>query len=268
MTKTVQSLERGLAVLELLNRHNGLTSNQVAKRCSLSRGTAHRMLETLRAEDYVLRDELSGAYWLTLKVRGLSDGYIDELWIASIVRPKIEQLGRKLIWPVNLTVPSGLNMMVRAATDYHSRLANYRIPTGWCTSMAGSASGRTFLAFCSDKDRNTFVDLISKTSASPRDEVVRDPAQWRKKLSEIRSRGYDTQVSDENMTAISIPIFEKKHAFACLTTRYSSLYIESLETALERFIPELRSTADEIGEQYAKRTTTRNQYSDTDQAIN
>tara|TARA_R110002110_G_scaffold303525_1_gene517603 strand:+ start:23409 stop:24209 length:801 start_codon:yes stop_codon:yes gene_type:complete len=256
MTKLVQALQRGLAVLEVLNRHNGLNANQLARRANLSRGTAHRMLETLREAGYVLRDELSGAYWLSIKVRGLSDGYIDEMWIANIVRPRIEKLGKEIVWPVNLTVPNGTDMMVRAATDYHSRLARYRIPTGWCTPMAGSASGRTFLAHCSEEDRNTFVELISRTSHNPRDALASDAELLEKKLNEIRQRGYDIQMSDENVMALSIPIFENDYAFACLTTRFSAQYI-SLEKGVERFLPALRATADEIGELYANRVTSR-----------
>lgn len=256
MTKVVQALQRGLAVLEVLNRHNGLNANQVAQRAGLSRGTAHRMLETLREAGYTLRDEHSGAYWLSIQVRGLSDGYIDELWIADIVRPRIEKLGKEIVWPVNITVPSGIEMVVRAATDYHSRLARYLIPTGWRRPMAGSASGRTFLAHCSPEDRKTFVDLIASTSRNPRDELAKNAAALTRKLEEICGRGYDTQLSDENVMAMSIPIYEGRYAFACLTTRFSAQSI-SLEKAEERFLPALRATADEIGRLYAARITTR-----------
>jgi IclR family mhp operon transcriptional activator len=256
VTKVVQALQRGLAVLEVLNRHNGLNANQVARRASLSRGTAHRMLETLREAGYVLRDEHSGAYWLSIRVRGLSDGYIDELWIANIVRPRIEKLGKEIVWPVNITVPSGIEMVVRAATDYHSRLARYLIPTGWSRPMAGSASGRTFLAHCSPEDRKTFVELIANTSKNPRDEPAKNVAALNRKLDEISARGYDTQLSDENVMAMSIPIYEGRYAFACLTTRFSAQNI-SLEKAEERFLPALRATADEIGQLYAARVTSR-----------
>jgi IclR family mhp operon transcriptional activator len=256
VTKVVQALQRGLTVLEILNRNNGLNANQVAQHASLSRGTAHRMLETLREAGYVLRDQYSGAYWLSIKVRSLSDGYIDELWIANIVRPRIEALGKELVWPVNITVPSGIEMVVRAATDYHSRLARYLIPTGWCTPMAGSASGRTFLAHCSPEDRKTFVELVASTSTNPRDELAKNAMLFNQKLDEVRARGYDTQLSDENVMAMSIPIYEDQYAFACLTTRFSARSI-SPEKAVERFLPALRVTADEIGQLYAERVTTR-----------
>jgi len=256
VTRLVQALQRGLAVLEILNRHNGLNANKVARRTGLTRGTAHRMLETLREAGSVLRDEHSGVYWLSIKVRGLSDGYIDELWIANILRPRIEALGKEIVWPVNVTVPSGIEMVVRAATDYHSRLARYLIPTGWCTPMAGSASGRTFLAYCSPEDRKTFVELIASTSKNPRDELARNAALLKRKLDEIVARGYDTQMSQENVMAMSVPIYEGKYAFACLTTRFSSQYI-SPEKAVERFLPPLRAAADEIGQLYASRVTTR-----------
>lgn len=256
MTKMVQSLQRGLAVLETLNRHNGLNANQVAKRCGLSRGTAHRMLETLRTEGYLLRDELSGAYWLSIKVRGLSDGYIDEIWIGNIVRPRIETLGQDLVWPVNLTVPSGPHMVVRAGTDYHSRLANYRIPTGWSISMSNTASGRAFLAFASPADRRTFTEMLEKYNSAreiPDDEEVKIS---RTDLEVIRQAGYATRKSREGVIALSVPVFEKKYAFACLTVRFASQFV-SLEKGLERFLPPLRNCADEIGQLYANRLTKR-----------
>lgn len=256
MTKIVQSLQRGLAVLEALNRHNGLNANQIAKRCGLSRGTAHRMLETLRTEGYLLRDEHSGAYWLSIKVRGLSDGYIDELWISNIVRPLIENLGQELVWPVNLTVPSGPHMVVRAGTDYHSRLANYRIPTGWSISMANSASGRAFLAFSSPSDRRTFSELLEKSASAREVPATESQTVPTSDLEQIRESGYASRVSREGVVALAIPVLDKKYAFACLTVRFSSQFV-SLEKGLERFLPALRTCSDEIGAQYTNRTTRR-----------
>ena len=88
MTQSIQSLERGLQILELLNRQTGLTANQVAKQSGLTRGTAFRVLETLRNLGYLLRDPDSGCYWLQRRVCALADGFIEEAWINQIARPE------------------------------------------------------------------------------------------------------------------------------------------------------------------------------------
>ena len=122
--------------------------------------------------------------------------------------------------------------------------------------MSGSASGGAFLAFCSPADRQTFSEMLEK-SASAREVKTEAPITVpRSDLDRIRKAGYATHSSSEGVIALSVPVYDKKYAFACLTVRFASRFV-SLEKGLGRFLPPLRSCADEIGELYSNRLTTR-----------
>ena len=53
---SVRALERGLDIIQLLNRHNGLTVTQVGQLTDLPRPTAFRLLRTLESLGYLFRD--------------------------------------------------------------------------------------------------------------------------------------------------------------------------------------------------------------------
>ena len=51
---SVRALERGLTIIAILNRHNGLTVTQIGKLSNLPRPTAYRLLRTLESLGYIL----------------------------------------------------------------------------------------------------------------------------------------------------------------------------------------------------------------------
>ncbi|MBL8628896.1 MAG: helix-turn-helix domain-containing protein, partial [Rhodospirillaceae bacterium] len=109
---SVRSLERGLDILRLLNRHNGLTVTETAEQVSLPRPTAFRLLRTLERLGYIFRDDADKKYRLTAQVRSLSHGYDQEEWLPKIARPIMVELCKKILWPVTISTNMGSQMLV------------------------------------------------------------------------------------------------------------------------------------------------------------
>ncbi len=55
--RPIRALLRGLEALAVLSASRGLTVTETARRAKLPRTTTYRILETLRAGGYVIRDE-------------------------------------------------------------------------------------------------------------------------------------------------------------------------------------------------------------------
>ena len=162
MPTLIQSISRCLVIIEALNLRNGATMADLCRQTGLTRGTVYRILETLKREGFLRKDEGSAHYWLAPRVRSLSDGYQDEWWIDAFARDILRRLGEEVRWPVKLLTPSGRDMLTRATTDFSSPFTDGKYPTGLRVAMPWSAAGRAYLAFCTDDDRQMLLKMAKK----------------------------------------------------------------------------------------------------------
>jgi IclR family mhp operon transcriptional activator len=251
MSSRVNSLLKGLKVLEELNRQNGATLNQLARITGFPRGTTYRLLETLRDGKYVAKNEAKGSYALTHAVQGLSDGYGEEAWIKSIAVPHMEALGARVLWPLSIATPSGLWMLLRETTDDNSPLTMKKVPLGLRMPMEVCATGRVYLAFCSREHRELLLDLIVKSPGQQRESFARENRPIRDVLADVRKHGYATIDGTHGVSNIAVPIFFKDHAIAGLSLRYFTKSLK-LSAAVTRYLDDLKATAKTISEAFAK----------------
>jgi len=251
-TRPIRALIRGLDALAVLNRRNGATVSEVAADIHLPRTTTYRVLETLCEAGYVFRDAADDRYRLTILVRSLSDGFDDEAWVSQVARPVLRELGREVVWPVAIATLAGTSMMMRETTDHRSPLAVERYAAGFRIPLLTSASGRAYLAFCPAQQRDTLVDILSRSSRDE-DRLARNPGELARILNESRAQGYATAIrarraSDE--IALAVPVRVGDDVLACLTLRFSATALP-MQGALDRFLPKLNNAAERIRTQFA-----------------
>ena len=256
-TRPIRALMRGLDALAVLNRRNGATVSEVAADIKLPRTTTYRVLETLCAAGYVFRDPADDRYRLTIMVRGLSDGFDDEAWINQAARPILNDLGREIVWPVAISTLSGTSMMVRETMDHRSPLAVEHYTAGHRVPLLTSAAGRAYLAWCPAEQRETLVDILSR-SARDEDKLARNPGELARILNEIRSQSYAAairakRVSDE--ISLAVPVRIDDRVLACLTVRFSAAAVP-MKVALERFLPRLEAASNRLRRQFLEQTDT------------
>ncbi len=246
-TRPIRALIRGLDALTVLNLKNGATVSEVAQEIRLPRTTTYRILETLSHAGYVFRDPVDDRYRLTIMVRGLSDGFDDEAWVTQIARPHLNALTKELVWPVAICSLSGTSMMVRESTDHSSPLAVERYSAGVRVPLLTSASGRAFLAWSSAAQRDSLLDILSRSTREA-DQLAGDRAEVQKILAEVRSQGYATasrprRVTDEITMAVPVQIEDRVRG--AVSIRFSGTAVP-MKLAIERFVPKLRETAGRI----------------------
>jgi IclR family mhp operon transcriptional activator len=252
-TRPIRALMRGLDALAVLNLRNGATVSEVAAEIRLPRTTTYRILETLCTAGYVFRDPADDRYRLTILVRGLADGFDDEAWVTQIAKGYIYELCRDIVWPVAIATLSGSTMMVRETTDHRSPLAVERYTAGFRVPILVSASGRSYLAFCPQQQRDTILEILGR-SVKDEDKLARNRGELNRILAEVRAQGYATavrarRVSDE--VSLAVPIQLEDRVLACITVRFSGSAVP-LKTALDRFLPRLRDTAAKIRARFAE----------------
>ncbi len=251
-TRPIRALIRGLDALTVLNLRNGATVSEVAQEIKLPRTTTYRILETLSHAGYVYRDATDDRYRLTIMVRGLSDGFDDEAWITQIARPFIYDLGKEIVWPVAISSLSGTSMMVRESTDHRSPLAVERYSAGYRIPLLTSSSGRVYLAFSPQAQRESLLEILARSSREE-DKLAKNRAEVTKLLNDVRAQGYASavrarRVSDE--ISIAVPIMNEDRVLASVTIRFSGSAVP-LKMAVERFLPKLREAAQKIRQTFS-----------------
>ena len=250
-TRPIRALLRGLDALAALNLRDGCTVSDMAADIKVPRTTAYRILETLCLAGHVFRDPADDRYRLTVEVRRLSDGFDDEAWLSQIARSVVGELCTETAWPVSLLTLSGTTMVVRETTDAHSRLALERDTVGTRLPLLTSAAGRAHLAWCPGPEREALVDILSR---SPREEdaLARNPGELNRILNEAREQGYTSAVRARRLAdevSLAVPVMPDGRVLACLALRFSASAVP-VKTALDRFLPRLRESAERIRSQF------------------
>jgi IclR family transcriptional regulator, mhp operon transcriptional activator len=252
-TRPIRALIRGLEALSVLNRREGATVSEVTSEIKLPRTTTYRILETLCQAGYVYRDSNDDRYRLTVMVRALADGFDDEAWVTQIARPCINELCKEIVWPVALSSPSGTTMLVRDTTDHVSPLAVERLSAGFRIPLLTTSSGRAYLAFCSPEQRDTLLEILSRSSREE-DRLAKSRAEVDRILEEAREQGYamasrTRRVSEQ--VALAVPVVIEDRVIATVAVRYAASAVPT-RTAVERFVPKLRDTAQKIRAKFAE----------------
>ena len=185
----MRSAERLLIVLRALNLRNGATVLELNRDTGISRQAIYRILDTLRNFGYVRRQEATDRFHLTHMVRRLSSGFKDEEWIADIAVPILGRLVQEVVWPTELSTFSDNAMYIRESTRGRSPFTIDRVAVGQRLPMLQSASGRAYLSYCPDPEREAIIENL-KSSDDDFDQVAHKPDYIERILAATRSRGW------------------------------------------------------------------------------
>lgn len=251
MVKLVRALDRGLDLLEILNQHDGADIASLALGADLPRGTAYRMMETLITRGLVTKGNDGASYWLTKQVRALSNGFTEDSLLVQVAGPVLDALCEKTEWPVSLTIPLGIRMVVRAHTDVLTPLVLVKVPIGLTVSMINSAAGLAYLAHCTENQRDVLLNRIFESPASDSfEEALRDRSVVANVIGETRDRGYSYLSTDETHAAMGVPIMLGESPIAALSVRYFTSAVSKAD-AVKLHLDMAKKAASEISKAWS-----------------
>ena len=238
----VQGLEKGLDLLAFLNRGKRLSAADIVRGIGLPRTTTLRLLDTLAANGFVERSRRDRRYQLTVKVRTLSDGFDDEAWLTEVASPQLRALAAEVVWPVLIAIPLGTNMVWRENTDHETTLVLNRFSVGMQTTILGSASGRVYLAFSSEQERSTIVELIANTVEGAQE--LPSLPMLDEMLNQIRSSGCAIYKRPGEYS-LAVPIMAGDQYLASLVIRVMASAMSGSQV-ISRYQPSLVRSAELI----------------------
>ena len=185
----VRAVTRALEVLSLLNRDHGSSIAELHVETGLPKPTIVRILETLAFAGYVAKDPGRGEYRVTNMVERLSAGFYGSPLIVQAARDDALDLTRRLKWPITVAVFDNDAMVVLYSTVPESPISPGRPPAFSRYRMLTRAHGISFLASCSEEQRQLIVSTLLK-SEHPEDKLANSPANIARLIAQARKLGY------------------------------------------------------------------------------
>lgn len=245
---SVRSLERGLLILQTLNRRNGLKAAEVAVATAIPRPTVYRLLETLEGLGYVSRDHSSEKWRPTLQAKSLSSGFRHEDWVTQAAIPEMVRLGREILWPLDLVTFNDHRMEIRESTHNISPYSIDHGMVGVQLPMLDTAGGRAWLAFSPEEDRVQALKGLQAQSGLQHPIILQDgPLSHVLATSVKLGVGYRKEGYRLNTQSISAPIFRGPRVIACLTVIWTASAL-SFDKALEQYRDKLLKSAEGISD--------------------
>jgi IclR family mhp operon transcriptional activator len=241
MASSLRGVVRTVEVLKALNDAGGGVSD-LAQRTGIPRPSLYRILETLRALGYVRRGAAE-SYEPTLLVRSLSDGFNDESWVRGAALPVMEALQKDIVWPTDIATFHDDAMYLRETTRRHSPLTIDSARVGLRLPMLQSATGRAYLAHCTEAERGAIVDRLRR-SARAEDRGARDGRFIANLVSMTRRKGYGERHGEifPKTGAIAVPVMRASRVLCCLNISFIASALTPGEAAA-RYLDALRRSA-------------------------
>ncbi|MDO4723308.1 MAG: DNA-binding transcriptional regulator [Comamonadaceae bacterium] len=248
--KPIESLRRGLAILQSLNQApTGRASiSTISRATGLHRTTVRRMLETLQAEGYVRRNQSNEHYSLNRKVRLLSDGFTDGDWVCEVAGKALDRLQQKAIWPSDFCVLEGGHMVVRESTHHSSPLSLHRAVLDQRMPVLFTAVGRAYLSACPDTERQEILRLL-RQGHDEQARLARNARLVDALLQKTRSQGFGANDGDwrhqDQVRALALPVRAGARVLGCINVIFFKRAMR-IEDAVPRLLPLLQEAVHDI----------------------
>ncbi|MDQ0510385.1 IclR family transcriptional regulator [Ancylobacter amanitiformis] len=191
----VQSLDRAIALLEVLARSDGLTLSEVARAAELPTSTVHRLLTTLERRGLVGHDASTGQWMVGLGLFRVGSAYLRIRKLPEIGRVLLRELSHGVDETVNLSLIDGPHLICVAQVESHAAVrAFFRI--GGDLPIHASGGGKAILAAMNPEARRAWLGGDQLPRYTEHTHVSRRALQA--DLADIATRGF--AIDDEEHT--------------------------------------------------------------------
>lgn len=261
----IRSITRAIAALKAINREGSLSMMEISRAAEVPYPTACRIVQTLLYEGLIEQEPARKRYRPTALVQTLAHGFQQEDMLVQMARPHIVSLTRKLGWPLSIAIRVGRNMMLRDSTHANSSLTFEHYYPGFTLPILDSASGKVSMAYAPDDEREMILQWMRVSQDFDLDYLATAIAGL--DVEQIRERGYAVQGRNHfnrtpgKTSSIAVPIFENGVYRAAMTMVFFVSAMK-LDTALEKYLDDLKATAAAISHDLSNVTLPRNGHAD------
>ena len=250
--KTIRALERGIAVLDIINKIGPTSLKSIYEESTLPRPTLLRILHTLEQTGLIRRGLGDGLYRPTFKLEKMVINRHDETdLLAEIAAPTINSLSEHISWPSDLAVLSkeGPFMVLKETSRPNSPFILNIDKIGHKVSLTLSAVGRAYLAYSSPEKINQLVPNTDLIKLKPY-------------LEEIKKQGYALRDPsfgggtdplrsqyDDGLDALAVALPHNEEVLGCINIAWLRKAV-TLDNIKSNYLKPLQIAAREIVKKY------------------
>jgi IclR family pca regulon transcriptional regulator len=243
-TQSLQSLERGIAVIQLFSHtHPALTLSEVAQMTGLTRATARRILLTLQKLGHMRQE--GRLFFLTPRVLSLGWAYLASLSLEDVALPLMQELASKTGESCSATTLD-LPDIVYVARVPTSRIMSVTLGIGSRLPAHATSMGRVLLTQLTPEELDAYLTGPEIHALTPR--TVTDPVQLRAIVEEVRANGwaYVDQELEMGLHSVAAPVTDGEGRAVAALNVSGAVARTTPDDLRGRFLPDLLATAREI----------------------
>lgn len=204
------NLEKGLAVLECLSYSNkGKTLQEIKEELSLSQTTAYRTMNTMVRLEFLVYDQDTRRYKLSLKLLTLGYRALNEYQLIETVLPHLQKLRDEIRETVCFGV-MGEEKGIFINQAQGSYTFSFTLSPGKPFELHCSAPGKAIMAFLPNTVRERYLKIMNFQRFNDRTIISR--ADYLKELDTVFEQGYaiDNEEELSGVICIGAPVFDYK----------------------------------------------------------
>ncbi len=244
----VQSLDRGLRILEILSENGEMSITELTDILKVDKSTVSRLVETLRSHDMVQLNKQTKKYRLGLRILHLGTAMEKNLNIIEIARPIIRSVSEKLEQSVHLCAYNNTMAYVIDQVVYNA-MYSLSATIGMIEPMHASSVGKCIIAY---RREDIIAQMLENYDyVKYTDQTITDKEGLIAELQKIKEQGY--AVDDEEVAVgvrcVAVPIFSSRNQVrysigisgpvGLMTGEKMQLYISCLKSAAKKISREL-----------------------------
>lgn len=204
---SVQALERGLNLLAIIAEADGLSLTSIAQRAGIAPSTAHRIINTLKANGFVQDDGHDG-YLVGTQAFRIGSAFLRNRKIVDVGRPTMRKLMEASGETVNMGIVADCFVVFVSQIECHQSIRAFHRP-GARGPMHASSLGKAMLASLDDEAISHILHKVGMARYTER--TIVDPDVLFTDIATVRSRGWaiDDQEQADGLRCVGAAVFNE-----------------------------------------------------------
>ena len=206
MSRNVQSLERGLAVLEALVKSGPMGVTDLANQLELDKTIVHRLLTTLQSLNYITQDT-NRKYLVGSRLRLIGAKVLTNIDLRTQALPYMHILAEETIGVAHLAKMAD-SRAVYIERVQHPEFNILSTPVGGESPGYCSAAGKILWAYLAQEQLNTMLEQVQFKAHTPN--TITDRETLQRHLAAIHEQGYavDNEEHRVGIVGVGAPVLD------------------------------------------------------------